>query len=131
VADAQALLRARRYAAAYHLSGFIVECALKACIAKRMRAKALPPPVDVVKGIYSHNLRGLLKEAGITRPTKGSKLEANWGIVIGWDVASRYRNVSAPEARDLFKAITDTNDGVLEKQGAPRRVGARLTKSLG
>ena len=35
IADAGALFEAHRYDAAYYLAGYAVECALKACIAKR------------------------------------------------------------------------------------------------
>jgi HEPN domain-containing protein len=35
--DAAALLNAGRYAGSYYVSGYAIECALKACIARRTR----------------------------------------------------------------------------------------------
>jgi HEPN domain-containing protein len=40
--DAEALLQAGRYEAAYYLAGYAIECALKACIAKRTEAESSP-----------------------------------------------------------------------------------------
>jgi HEPN domain-containing protein len=37
LADARALLSAGRFAAAYYLAGYAVECALKACIARAVQ----------------------------------------------------------------------------------------------
>ena len=42
IADAKVLLRARRWSAAYYLSGYAVECAIKACIARLTRAEEFP-----------------------------------------------------------------------------------------
>lgn len=42
VADARALLNAKRFDAAYYLAGYAIECALKACIAKRTRRHDFP-----------------------------------------------------------------------------------------
>ena len=36
--DAKALASLGRYAAAFYLAGYSIECALKACIAKRIQA---------------------------------------------------------------------------------------------
>lgn len=53
LADARALLAARRYAA-YYLAGYAVECALKACIAKQTRRYDFPPDPRSVSRIYTH-----------------------------------------------------------------------------
>jgi hypothetical protein len=39
IADAKALLAAKRWAAAYYLAGYAVECALKSCVLARLSAE--------------------------------------------------------------------------------------------
>ena len=41
-ADSRALLRAHRYCAAYHMTGYAVKCALKACSAKTINDTTYP-----------------------------------------------------------------------------------------
>ncbi len=41
--DAAALLQAGRYAGAYYIAGYVIECALKACIARNTRQGEFPP----------------------------------------------------------------------------------------
>jgi HEPN domain-containing protein len=43
IREAKALLDAGLWDGAYYLAGYAVECALKACIAKRTRAEDFPP----------------------------------------------------------------------------------------
>lgn len=47
--DAQVLIRNRRYNAAYYLLGISVECALKACIAKKTGKYDFPPEPKMVQ----------------------------------------------------------------------------------
>jgi HEPN domain-containing protein len=63
--DARVLLEKDHYAAAYYLSGYAVECGLKACIAKHARQFDFPPKPSVVRDIYDHDLAKLLKKAGL------------------------------------------------------------------
>ena len=42
VADAEALLQSRRWAAAYYLLGYAVECGLKACAARQFQQDEVP-----------------------------------------------------------------------------------------
>ena len=42
VEDAEALLEAGRWAAAYYLLGYAVECGLKACAARQLRQDEVP-----------------------------------------------------------------------------------------
>lgn len=53
--DAEALLRARRFGGAYYVAGYAVECALKACIARKTRAESWPPK-EVKQTHYIHDL---------------------------------------------------------------------------
>jgi HEPN domain-containing protein len=64
IADARVLLRARRYAAAYYMCGYAVECALKACIARQTRSSEFPD-LNKVRDSWTHNLSALVKVAGL------------------------------------------------------------------
>ena len=64
VKDARALLKSRNASGCY-LASCAVECALEACIAKRIKAGDWPPNPDTVRKFYTHDLSVLLKEAGM------------------------------------------------------------------
>lgn len=53
--EAGALLRARHYDGAYYLAGYAVECALKACLARKVRRHEFPPKVGCVSQMYDHD----------------------------------------------------------------------------
>ncbi len=42
--EAQTLLAAKKYSGAYYLAGYSVECGMKACVAKNIRAEVVPEP---------------------------------------------------------------------------------------
>lgn len=116
--EAKALLDAGRPAGAYYLAGYTVECALKACIAKRTREHDFPPPPNAVRDYYSHDLADLRKTAGLdarlrVEAPQGSDLDRNWGIVLLWKSDSRYRMIALQDAQDLYNAISDLTGGVL------------------
>jgi HEPN domain-containing protein len=67
--EAKVLLDAGKWAGAYYLAGYAVECALKACVARLMQAEVFPDKDFAVK-CYTHNLEALLALAGLSR--------ANW-----------------------------------------------------
>jgi hypothetical protein len=98
------------------LSGYAVECALKACIAKQTRRYEFPPKPNYAHQIYTHKLEGLLKLAGLDKQLDNEMatnlaLARNWGVVKGWDEESRYRGTGL-NGRDLHAAIAGP-DGVL------------------
>lgn len=117
--DAQALLQKHRYSGAYYLCGYVIECALKACIAKQTQQFDFPPERKVIEAIYTHDLMKLIKSAGLEvvfrdDRDKDKKLESNWGVVEGWKEASRYEEYDQKKARDIFQAIADEKHGVLQ-----------------
>ena len=61
--DAMALFQHGQYSGAYYLSGYAVELAIKACIAKTFQANTIPDK-DFVRLSYSHNLKELIGLAG-------------------------------------------------------------------
>ena len=117
--EAEALLRARQFSGAYYLGGYAIECALKACIAKKTKRHDFPESPNRVRECYSHDLVQLVTLAGLKAEldkNKGSdpEFEDSWEIVIEWSEQSRYEFIPENDARDLLKAINDANHGVLQ-----------------
>jgi hypothetical protein len=48
---------------AYYLAGYAIECALKACIAKKSKRWEFPPKRKYVDQVYTHDLNLLLQAA--------------------------------------------------------------------
>ena len=101
---------------AYYLAGLAVECALKACIARKTKRYEFPPPVNEVRDLYSHDLKQLLKKAGLSAQLEldmkaDRELSANWGTVQRWSIESRYDS-SRLNGRDMHTAVSGPN-GVL------------------
>ena len=119
LSKAKLLLRHRKYDGAYYLAGYAVECALKACLAKRTERYEFPPPPGVVKDFYyTHSYKDLLKVAELTAQRdldnkSNPMLEVNWGIVYQWKETRRYASSTKTQATDLIEAIGDDPDGVL------------------
>lgn len=117
--EGKALLDVGHYAGAYYLLGYAVECALKACIAKRTNLYDFPPKRNVVDEIYSHDLSKLVGQAGLRRDFLEARrvnraLEENWTVVKDWSEESRYDPViSASSASGLYEAIAEPEYGVL------------------
>jgi HEPN domain-containing protein len=117
IADARALLAAKRWSAAYYLAGYAVECALKACIAKRTRAEEFPDKTFADK-CWTHNLLQLLGVAELKDDFQAAMkadplLGRNWETVKDWSEASRYARIPMKKAKGFYKAIADKKHGVL------------------
>jgi hypothetical protein len=123
----EALLNAQLFAGAYYITGYAVECGLKAAVAKLFRYTAdfeFPAPEKRGAGrgldLYSHDLPFLIKVAGISLDWANELdadgvLKDNWNIVKDWTPESRYQLArSAKEAQDYFLAVADTSHGVLK-----------------
>jgi hypothetical protein len=120
IADAKALLAAKRWAAAYYLAGYAVECGLKSCNLSRVAAA---PEVVFKDKRYSekcwtHNLIQLVDLAGLKAPLAADAaadpgLLANWDTVKDWSELSRYARTTKADAEELSDAITDKKHGVL------------------
>jgi HEPN domain-containing protein len=61
--DAKQLFASGQYSGAYYLSGYAIELAIKASIAKVFKANSIPDKA-FVNAIYSHNLKDLLSLGG-------------------------------------------------------------------
>lgn len=115
--DANVLVRGKRYAGAYYVCGYVVECALKACIAKQTKNGDFPDK-NTVNSSYTHNLMKLVRIAGLqtrldAEAAADTIFEQNWAIVKDWSENSRYWKHNRQEARSLYEAIADNNHGVL------------------
>jgi HEPN domain-containing protein len=118
VADAEALLQMGRWAAAYYLLGYAIECGLKACAVKQFREHEVPDR-KVVNDFYTHRLDQLLNISGVKdaleqRAAVDQEFQKNWNAVRDWSEASRYEHATTEaKARDMLIAVTDTASGVL------------------
>ena len=117
VREARALLDAGLFAGAFYLAGYAIECAPKACIAKRTKRYDFPKK-DANKA-YTHNLEDLLSLADLKDQLKddsarNSALGANWTTIKDWRETYRYvLDVHDKQATDIYSAITHRKNGVL------------------
>src|SRR5438552_2559521 len=114
--DARVLLRRGRYSAAYYLAGYVIECALKACIARS--TKRYDFPRQDAGRLYTHDYAELLRRADLVDELSNEKgidrqFRTNWELAIAWKEASRYGKSTRQDAEDLLQAIADPNHGVL------------------
>jgi HEPN domain-containing protein len=117
IADAKALLAAKRWAAAYYLAGYAVEAALKACIAKLMKAEEFPDK-NFADKCWTHNFPQLFVLAGLKADFDAAlqadpAFEDNWDTVKSWNESSRYARTTKTRAEGLYEAITEKKHGVL------------------
>jgi hypothetical protein len=111
------LLNNKQFSGAYYLSGYVVECALKACIAKNTREFDFPDKETVVDS-YTHNLVKLVRVAKLDEEIQSRITNLNfssqWLVIKKWSEISRYKIYSKQEADDIYLAISDPNNGVLQ-----------------
>ena len=115
--DAKVLLDNHQYSGAYYLSGYVIECALKACIAKKTKQYDFPDK-NTVMDSYTHNLEKLVTGADLNKQLKSLKNDPDfspkWSEVRDWSEESRYKKYNQEEAHNIYSAITDPNHGVLQ-----------------
>jgi len=117
VQESGALLAAGFPDGAYYLAGYAVECALKACIAKRTREHDFPEKALATRS-YTHKLQDLLVVAELRTELEAALqadpiMQANWTIVKDWSEESRYEKRTLQEAEILLRAIEDKKGGLL------------------
>jgi len=116
--DAQALLEAGHLEGAYYLLGYAVECALKSCIAKRIREFDFPDK-KLANDSDIHDLARLATVAGLKGQLeleeKRSKAFAlNWSMVKQWSEDARYEpTIESDRVLMFFAAVTDPVNGVM------------------
>ncbi len=115
--EARILLGERRYEGCYYLSGYTVECGLKACIAKL--TKRYDFPEKNLADSYNHDLIRLLKLARLepdldVESKRDNEFSLNWSAVKEWNEQSRYElTKSAKDAESIFNAVSARRHGVL------------------
>jgi HEPN domain-containing protein len=119
--EARLLLRHGCYEGAYYLAGYVIECALKACIAKGTKRHDFPDKKKVTES-YTHDLVRLVGTAGLEsdldqQAASDPLFEVNWAVVDDWTEESRYQKPTEREARDLYSAVTNPQHGVLRWLG--------------
>ena len=119
LADAHVLMSKRRYAAAYYIAGYAVECAIKVCIAGQFRKNTIPDK-NLVNNTYKHDFGILMKTAGIFSQLEqnietDAGLYSSWNVVKDWRPEIRYEtSVTRLDARDLIDAIENQQNGILQ-----------------
>lgn len=119
--EAKILLAQGMASGAYYLSGYAVECGLKAVIVRSWQSEVASyglPPRNVVTDTYIHDLTKLVKVANLAAALDN---EANvnplfrdyWEVVKDWNELSRYELWTQQDAEDIIKAVDDPSNGVM------------------
>ncbi len=119
--DAKSLLDNHHWSAAYYLAGYAVECGLKACVLARVGAapEVIFDNRRFSENCWTHNLLELVKLAAL-EATRLANIAAkpglgeNWVVVKDWTENSRYQTTGHRKAKQLFAAITDKPNGVMQ-----------------
>jgi HEPN domain-containing protein len=123
LADAEALIDKGRWAAAYYLAGYAIECGLKACLLKHLGESGAvfgdPAYLKELAKCWTHDLMKLVTLAGLEANLSAALranpgLVSNWGLVKAWEETSRYEEKDEASAKALYQAITDNADGVFQ-----------------
>lgn len=116
--DAETLLNHGQWSGAYYLAGYVVECAIKACIARETKAYDFPDKVKADK-VFTHNIKALL-DVALLRQKRDQDMannlqkEAYWNLVEAWNERARYNQWTETQARELYEAVTDPQQGVYQ-----------------
>ncbi len=115
IREATILLKAGEFDGAYYIAGYAIECALKACILKRL-SDFWPDDKKFMDKCYTHDLNDLLQLADLENDLKAAAAVAvKWVNVRDWNEQVRYEvGKPEPDVRLFHEAITDPKDGVLQ-----------------
>ena len=117
IREAKALFNSGLNDGAYYLTGYAVECALKACIAKETRRHDFPDKKRA-EASHTHKLETLVALANLEEPRRDrvrtdEAFRRNWDVVAAWTEQSRYRRTSPENARALIEAANDRYHGII------------------
>ena len=115
--EARSLLAAGLPDGAYYLAGYAIECALKACIAKRTQEHDFPDKKQVNES-HTHNLAELMRLSNLAAKFQiafqsNPSLQNQWKTVQEWSEASRYWRWGLADAEELLEAIEGVSGGIL------------------
>src|SRR5262249_40879370 len=116
--DAKALLKSKRWAGAYYLASYAVECGLKSCIIVYLMKTDAFPDKRFSEQCWTHDLERLLGLAGlrsalVTDLAADVDLAEYWGVVREWKEMSRYFLTPKTKAKKMVAAVADSKHGVL------------------
>lgn len=113
--EAKVLLDNQRYDGAYYLSGYVIEYGLKACIPKQVKEFDFPDK-KLINDFYTHDLVRLIRTAGLQTAldNETKRFQVNWAVVKDWIEESRYEKHLKKVATDIYSAIAEQGNGVLE-----------------
>lgn len=118
LAEARSLLKERQFDGSYYLAGYVIECALKACIAKQVRRHDFPDK-RVVTESYTHDLEKLVRVAGLNlhlqaESAASPQLAVYWAIVKDWSEEARYSvGILQVQAENMVQAVGARQYGIL------------------
>jgi HEPN domain-containing protein len=106
VKEARVLSRTRNYDGAYYLSGYVVEYALKACIAKHTRRSEFPDKKTAVAS-HTHRLEDLigvarLSEEFLKEVRTNLAFETNWNVAKDGPGTAATRDIHPKTRRTCF-----------------------------
>ncbi len=119
--DVEALLEARRWSGAYYLCGYVIECALKACLLRHLGESGSifddPTYLKKLTECWRHDLTKLEKLAGLeaefgSARSLNESLSNYWLVTKDWKATSRYQEMTEIQARALHEAVSHHPDGV-------------------
>jgi hypothetical protein len=93
--DAEVLMAAKRFDAAFYICGYAVELALKARICRTLKWSGFPESERDFRGFRSvktHDLEVLLRFSGIEARVM-AKHVAEWAVVSVWNPENRYQGI--------------------------------------
>jgi hypothetical protein len=118
--DAKLLLDGGRWSGAYYLAGYAMECGLKACVLAFVeRTGEIFRDKRFSEKCFTHQIEDLLKLSGL-KDAHNVSMGSNasfvgfWGVAKDWSELARYQQKTEREAKELYEAITDGTDGVLQ-----------------
>jgi hypothetical protein len=120
ILDAQALLAGGRWSGAYYLTGYAAECGLKSCVLAFVEATGeIFKDKKYSEKCWTHNCEELVKLADLNTVLSSdilsnSVLARNWFVLGRWNERARYQQKTQKEAEDLFSAVNDKTNGVLQ-----------------
>src|SRR5438132_2240995 len=112
ILDAACLLAGGRWAGAYYLAGYSVECGLKACIMAHVEAiGAIFQDRKFSEKCWTHDLEDLLKLANLgptleTDAAANAALFANWAVAKDWKRAATSRRHSRTRKPCTMPSLT-------------------------
>lgn len=122
--DAEGLLGIKRWACAYYVAGYAVECAFKALIVRDAERSGSvfddkKLATQLLDSFFIHDLEKLCKAANLdaafgTARGANPALDNYWQIVKDWKETSRYQQKGQPEAEKLVGALNHDPDGVMK-----------------